>query len=95
MKIEKITVAACCGRTSTMFRIERPITTVLLTTLIAQGFTEFPNFTKAGVLYVDNMDFILTGSLGQDRLHVRCKRSDPVECDKKLNELEGLLFQME
>lgn len=92
MKVERIIVQACCGRTNTVLRIDRPITSEFLTALVSKGFTEFPNFTKAGVLYVDNLDFILTGALGQDRLHVKCKHS---ECSAKLNELEGLLLQME
>lgn len=92
MQVERILVQACCGRTASVFKINRPITTELITTLVAQGFREAPNFTKAGILYVDNLDFILTGALGQDKLHVKCKHSD---CDGKLNELEGLLLQME
>lgn len=92
MKVERILVQACCNRTASVFRIDRPITANLITALVAQGFHEAPNFTKAGILYVDNLDFILTGALGQDRIHVKCKHKD---CDGKLNELEGLLLQME
>lgn len=92
MKVERILVQACCGRTNTIMKIDRPITAEFITALVAQGFHEAPNFTKAGILYADNLDFILTGALGQDRLHVKCKHSN---CDGKLNELEGLLLQME
>lgn len=92
MKVERIIVQACCGRTGIVLKIGRPITSDLIKTFVDMGFTEAPNFTKAGLLYVDNLDFIVTGSLGTDRLHVKCKQK---ECDQKLNELEGLLLQME
>jgi hypothetical protein len=92
MKIERLLVKACCGKTATIFKIDRPITAKLITALVEKGFTEKPNFFKAGLLYVDNMDFIITGSIGIDRLHITCKS---VECSQKLNELEGLLLQME
>jgi hypothetical protein len=92
MKIERILVQACCGKTATIFKIDRPITTQLLTALADKGFTERPNFTKAGLLYMDNLDFTLTGSIGTDRLHINCKQK---ECVQKLNELEALFLQME
>lgn len=92
MKVERIIVQACCGRTNTVLRVDRPITTEFITILVSKGFTESQSFTKAGVLYVDNLDFILTGALGQDRLHVKCKHND---CSVKLNELEGLLSSLE
>lgn len=92
MKVERLVIHACCGKVATLFRIDRPITANLIGIFVENGFIESPNFTKAGLLYVNNLDFIITGSLGTDRLHVKCKQQ---ECDKKLNELEGLLFQME
>lgn len=92
MKLERFTVQACCGRTNIVFKIDRPLTVQFLTDLVAKGFTEDSKFTKAGLLYVDNLDFILTGALGGDKLQAKCKQQD---CDQKLNELEGLLLQME
>jgi hypothetical protein len=94
MRVERITVQACCGKTAILFKIDRPIIADLIKTFVDKGFTESPNFTKAGLLYVDNLDLIVTGSLGTDRLHITCKHRN-VKCDQKLNELEGLLLQME
>lgn len=92
MKVERFTIQACCGRTSIIFKLDRPIASDLLAFLVSEGFTENVNFTKAGMLYVDNPDFILTGALGADKLQAKCK---PKDCAQKLNELEELLFQME
>ena len=92
MKIERFTVQACCGRTSIMFKIDRPLSLEFIKIIVSKGFTEDSKFTKAGIVYVDNSDFILTGALGSDKLQAKCKHKD---CDQKLNELEGLLLQME
>jgi hypothetical protein len=92
MKIERFKITACCGRTSIMFKIDRPLSLAFITAIVSKGFTEDGKFTKAGMVYVDNMDFILTGALGSDKLQAKCKLKD---CDQKLNELEDLLLQME
>ena len=91
MNVEKFTVQACCGKKSTIYKIDRPIDSNLLASLVSLGFTELAHFTTAGILYVDNLDFIVTGPIGSNRLQVKCKRSD---CDQKLNKLEELLQQI-
>lgn len=92
MKLEKFTVSACCGKKSVIYKIDRPITTDLLKKIVAQGFNELEHFTKAGILYVDNLDFILTGPIGSNRLQVKCRKED---CDSKIESLEALLKQLE
>ena len=91
MKIDKFTVQACCGKKSTIYKIDRPIDSNLLASIVALGFSELAHFTVAGILYADNSDFIVTGPIGSNRLQVKCKHSD---CDQKLNKLEGLLQQI-
>jgi hypothetical protein len=93
MKVERFVIQACCGRTSIVFKLDRPITTELLDKLVKCGFTESPQFTKAGMLYVEDMSIILTGALGSDKLQAKCKLEK--DCDQKLNKLEDLLLQME
>lgn len=88
MKIEKITVQACCGKTSTIFKTDQPLSLAHLEALVKMGFVEAAHFTKAGILYVDNPDFIVTGPLGSDRLQIKCKISD---CSSKIDELEVLI----
>lgn len=91
MKVERFSVQACCGKTAIIFKTDQPITQEVINKLIQLGFKEQPHFTKAGILYADNPDFILTGPIGQDRLTVKCKHA---ECTEKLNNLEVLLQQM-
>ena len=68
MKAEKFTIQACCGRTSIIFKTDTPITIKTLNSLVRLGFAESEHFTKAGILYADNPDFIVTGPIGSDRL---------------------------
>lgn len=80
----------CCGRTSTIFKTDQPITIDLLKSLVAVGFKEYQHFTSAGILYLDNIDFIITGPLGSDRLQVKCKKDD---CLQAINDLEMVIFK--
>ncbi len=91
MKVERFTIQACCGRTSLIFKTDQPLTTGHLASLVALGFKEAPHFTKAGILYVDNPDLIVTGPIGSDRLQVKCKVAD---CQQKINDFEVLLQQL-
>jgi hypothetical protein len=92
MKIQRIHIAACCGRTATIFRTDEPLTTAHITALEKHGFKETPHFTKAGILYMDNPDFNLSGPIGSDRLTVNCRHAD---CTQKMNDLEELLQHLE
>lgn len=91
MQVERFTVQACCGKSSLIFKTDRPIMASDIAKLVSQGFTEATHFTKAGILYVDNSDLIITGPIGSDRLQVKCKIAD---CDQKVNDFEVLLQQL-
>jgi len=92
MNTKRFTVQACCGNTSLILKTDRPLDKILLEFLISKGFIEFDHFTKAGILYADSSELIVTGPFGSDRLHVRCKKAD---CAIILNDFEVLLQQME
>lgn len=91
MQVERFTVQACCGKTSLIFKTNRPIFASDIQALVNLGFTEAKQLTKAGILYVDNPDLIVTGPIGSDRLQVKCKIAD---CEQKLNDFEVLLQQL-
>lgn len=91
MKIERFTIQACCGGTAIIFKTSEPISKELLTALVSVGFKESLHFTKAGILYADNLDFIVTGPFGTNKLQVRCRKKD---CEQKLNDFEALLLTL-
>lgn len=91
MQVERHTVQACCKRVTTILKTDRPIMPSDIQALVNLGFTEAEHFTKAGILYVDNLDLIITGPIGSDRLQVKCKIQD---CTQKVNDFEVLLQQL-
>jgi hypothetical protein len=95
MKIEKHVIntgCSSCGGKSLIFKTNRPITKTDIEGLAKLGFTEAPNFTQAGILYMDNLDLIVSGPIGSDRLQVKCKLGD---CETKVSDFEVLLQQLE
>lgn len=92
MKAEKFSIQACCGKKAIIFKIDGIINNNLLNQFIRLGFKEYSHFTKAGILYVDNEEFIVTGPMGTDKLQVKCRKSN---CDEKLNNFDNLLLQLE
>lgn len=91
MQIERFTVKSCCGGKSIIFKTDSPLDKKLLENLISLGFKELTHFTTVGILYVDNLDFIITGPFGSNRLQIKCRKQD---CDQKLNDLEKTLQQL-
>ncbi len=92
MKVEKFTVQACCGKTSVIFKIDQPVGLNHVNQLVNLGFIERKHFTEAGIIYIDNSDFIITAPLGSNKLQVKCKHS---KCsDEKFEVIEIMLQQI-
>lgn len=91
MKVERINIQACCGKTGLVFKTDEPVTKTHIVAFKKLGFVDQPHFTAAGLLYVDNPDFTITGPLGSNKLTVKCKHK---ECTEKLNNLEVLFQQL-
>lgn len=91
MKIERINIQSCCGAMGLVFKTDQPILKSHIVELKKLGFVDSPHFTQAGLLYVDNSDFTITGPIGSNKLTVKCKHK---ECTEKLNNLEVLFQQM-
>ena len=92
MKITRYSVSACCGQKSLMFTTDCPIAKQHITELSKHGFYEEAHFTKAGIFYVYNADFIITGPIGSNKLQIKQKGRE--DMSKKLNDLEVLLGKL-
>lgn len=90
MKVERFLMQGCCNKKQLVFKLDRPLDKTVLEVLKSNGFTEAEHFTKAGMLYADNMDLIVSGPFGGDRINVKCKKPD---CDQILNQFEALLVR--
>lgn len=94
MKVERFTIQSCCGGKSIIFKVGEPLTMKFLDLLKANGFKESDNFTKAGIVYADNLDLVVIGPIGSTRLQVKCKLTkSESECDQKLNDFEEFLLK--
>jgi len=91
MKVERFLIQACCNKTQIVFKLDKPLDQSILEILKSNGFTEAPHFTKAGMLYADSSELIVTGPFGGDKLNAKCKKQD---CSQTLNDLEALLIRM-
>lgn len=87
MDISKFSINSCCGRSSIIYKTEQPITISIISQLVSNGFNEQSHFTKAGILYVDNKEFIITGPIGSNKLQVKCKIAN---CEQNINIIEDL-----
>jgi hypothetical protein len=91
MKVERVVVQPCkCSGPHIVFKIGRPIDKALLEFLKSNGFTEAANFTQAGLLYADNLDLIITGPFGANKIQAKCKKAN---CDQIFNDFEELLVR--
>lgn len=90
MKVERFLIQACCNKKQIVFKLDKPVGQGLLDVLKSNGFTEAPHFTKAGMLYADSPELIVTGPFGGDKLNVKCKKAD---CEQILNDFEALLVR--
>jgi hypothetical protein len=83
---------ACGGAKPVIFRLDCPITTVLLEAFRINGFQEATHFTSAGMLYFDTPNLTITGPIGSDKITAKCKAKSG--CDQILNDFEDLLTKM-
>jgi hypothetical protein len=89
MKVERYKIQACCGRTSIIFKTDRPIIQKDVESLEKLGFKTAPIFLKAGILYMNDLVYIISAPLGSDRLSVKLKKEQ--DQAQKLNDIEDLL----
>jgi len=92
MIIKRSVINGCCGRQQIVLKIDRPITLTLFDVLKNNGFDIADHFTKAGMLYATNLELIITGPIGMNKLNVKCKNEN---CDQFLNDFEELLKKTE
>lgn len=91
MKYSKSEIKSCCGKISHMYKFEITTDKSFMQKFLDKGFIDAPFLTKCGVLYIENDDLILTGTLGGNSLQAKCKR---VKCDDIFGSLEQLISEL-
>lgn len=91
MNFKRVDIKACCGKQSTIYELGKTLSLELINSFSAIGFTELQKFTKAGILYIQNDLFILTGPIGSVQLQVKCRKNN---CEEHLKTLEAIFENM-
>lgn len=92
MKYSKFEIKSCCGKLSHMYKFDITTDKSFMQKFIDKGFIESPFLTKSGVLYIENDELILTGTLGGNTLQAKCKR---IKCDDIFDSLEKIISELE
>ncbi len=92
MKVEKFAVQSCCGKTAVTIKVGAQVSKDFIPLLVGNGYTEVKQFTASGMLYVENMNLIVSGVFGADNLQIKCKVRD---CEPFTNEFIELLATYE
>lgn len=88
---EKFETKTCCGRKTISFKIKK-VNIGLIDFLKTKGYKEHNHFTKAGMLYMDIPEMIISGQINNSGIFVKCRKTD---CSKQINDLELYLSQYE
>lgn len=91
MKVERVVIQACCNKKQIVFRLDRPLDQTIIDVLKSNGYIVNDAFTKAGMLYADNLDLIVSGPFGNNKINAKCKREG--DCEQFLNDFEALLIR--
>lgn len=76
MKIKFFEVKSCCGKSSTLLKLDKTVSEDMLNRLVSLGYKPNQIFFKSGILYVEREDLTLTGSMGSNSLQARCRKQN-------------------
>ena len=83
------TKSSCkCQKSQTMFELDKPIEKEHLQLFQNTQFTQAPNYTRLGLVYLESGGLIAHGSIGSSRIQVKCKNN---KCDNDIIQLEDIL----
>lgn len=84
MIISSTIVPACCGKTQTVLTLDRPIDVSVIQAMNDNGYQTLEHFAKAGMVYINHSEMIISGALGQNQLRIFCKQKDCQQATLKL-----------
>jgi hypothetical protein len=86
--VKRHKVKSCCGSSTYIFEIDKPIKKYQLQVFKDAGCSSPKNFVSVGVFYVRFGGLIATTSFGSKRVSIRCTGND---CDQLMNRFEKIL----
>lgn len=91
MKVQRTETKACCGATAIAFKTDKATSIDLISFLKQNSFKELEHFTKAGIMYVESSDLIVTSTIGSTSMTIKCRSKN---CETAINELEDILSKI-
>lgn len=77
-----------CSRQQFILQIGFPFEKDHLQLFTADGFIQSGSYTKLGIVYLEDLNLITTGSFGSNRLQIKCKND---KCNDSLEKLETII----
>jgi len=88
MTVTQKKIKSCCGSTTFIYEMDKPIKKSHLSIFEAAGYTAPKNFQLTGVFYVCLGSLICTTSFGSTRINARCYGAS---CQKMLDDFAIIL----
>lgn len=89
--VNKITTAACCGKTQTSLEINTPLLKEYLQLFIDANYIVNKSYLDAGIFCVEDAGLVAICPYGSNRIQIKCKNS---ECAASINILEAVLYKI-
>jgi hypothetical protein len=90
-KQNQIKAKCNCGKPQIIYEVNFPININTLQFFSKNNFIEKKSYTKIGIMYVENREMILIGTIGSNRIEIKCKVP---KCNELLNSFEDLLSKI-
>lgn len=87
MEFKHFQTKGCCGKQSYFYKIDKSIDKELSNKFIDLGLKSADHLEAAGIMYVYNSEYIMTGPFGSNKLQFKCKLKDCSELRLKVENI--------
>lgn len=86
--LKKDKIKSCCGNSKTLLTINFILSKEHFQLFRDNNFNVLKAYEDAGMLYADSINIVITATIGQNILTVKCKNK---QCDEHLLKIESIL----
>jgi hypothetical protein len=91
-RITKQTPSKCnCAKPQIFLEFNFPLETEDLAHFTSNGYKRNKSYTDIGICYVEDLDVIVLGAFGSNKLQVKCKNNS---CEQGIAKFEQMIRQM-
>jgi hypothetical protein len=87
-ELKKIETKGCCGKSNIIMQLGFALDKAHIDMFIMNGYTISQSYVDKGIIFAQNKDISIMGSIGSNRLTVKCKSSD---CKSGIDNIEAIL----